>query len=80
MSSESIEDRVRRLGAEHFAVAIQDITEFQGPGDLPGWDSVGHLRLVQKLEEEFGLQFTVYDIMEFNSFGDICATLQRLLT
>ena len=32
------------------------------------WDSLGHMSLIAELEEEFGINFQMEDIIEFNSF------------
>ena len=39
-------------------------------GSLPGWDSLGHMRLIVELEEEFGVSFPTYllpEILDLNS-------------
>ena len=41
------------------------------PDDVPGWDSVGHMSLVSGLEEEFGVEFDVDDIMEMSTVARI---------
>jgi len=34
------------------------------PDDVKKWDSIGHMTMVAALEEKFGLQFEVDEIME----------------
>ncbi|HNQ56241.1 MAG: hypothetical protein DPW12_09575 [Rhodocyclaceae bacterium] len=46
------------------------------PADIPGWDSLGHVRLVAELEKVFGTTFEVDEVMEME---DVAAIL-RLLT
>ena len=41
------------------------------PDDVPGWDSVGHMSLVSGLEDEFGVEFDVDDIMEMTTVAKI---------
>ena len=36
--------------------------------DIPAWDSVGHMQLMTKLEEEFDIEMDVDDIIDFSSF------------
>ena len=46
------------------------------PGDLPGlkyqevggWDSAGHMALMAALEEAFGLELDIDDIIAFSSY------------
>lgn len=35
---------------------------------IPAWDSVGHMQLVAALEDEFGIEMDVDDIIDFSSF------------
>lgn len=44
-----------------------DVTSltFQG---IPLWDSIGHMNLIATLEETFGIQFEIDDIIDLSSF------------
>jgi len=35
---------------------------------IPSWDSVGHMQLMAALEESFGIEMDVDDIIEFSSY------------
>ena len=47
------------------------IDDSSGPGDIPGWDSLGTLRLVTAAEERFDLEFDLEDIAELTSISDL---------
>ena len=36
--------------------------------DVPAWDSVGHMGLMAKIEEAFGIMMEPDDIIDFSSF------------
>lgn len=36
--------------------------------DVAAWDSVGHMALMAALEETFGIELDIDDIIEFSSF------------
>ena len=36
--------------------------------DIAAWDSVGHMALMTALEETFGIEMEIDDIIEFSSF------------
>jgi acyl carrier protein len=36
--------------------------------DIAAWDSVGHMSLMAELEETFGIEMDIDDIIEFSSF------------
>jgi acyl carrier protein len=35
---------------------------------IPSWDSIGHMGLMARLEETFGIVFETDDIIDFSSF------------
>lgn len=47
-------------------------------GETAGWDSVGHLHLVAALEEEFGVELDIDDIVDLETFADARTILNRL--
>ena len=61
-----------------------DVFKFQGelresltPQEVKGWDSLGHLALVEALEEKFGVTLTDDDAMAMEDVGAIAAVLRR---
>ncbi|MDG3575269.1 acyl carrier protein [Rhizobium sp. YJ-22] len=36
--------------------------------EIPTWDSVGHMALMAALEEAFGIEMDIDDIIEFSSY------------
>lgn len=79
MDEERIRKDVLSLIGEQFSFPEDKINDSLGPGDLPRWDSIGHMQLVQKLENHFKISFSVFDIMEFNTVKEICLTVNKLL-
>lgn len=56
---------------EAFDVDPQAINMNTGPDDIENWDSMGHVSLVNCLEDAFGVSFDVDDIMEMESVREI---------
>jgi len=54
-----------------FDVEPRSVTPETKPGDIPGWDSMGHIVLVSSLEQAFGLSFDVDEVMEMEDVGRI---------
>ena len=50
-----------------------------GPADVSRWDSLGHLELIVRLEEEFGIKFNDGDAISMTSFGEIERVIARHL-
>ena len=63
----SFEQRVPNLLAEAFQVPQAEITSDLAFGDLPQWDSMGHMELMMLLEERFGIEISTETIAELVS-------------
>jgi acyl carrier protein len=72
----SLVDRVAQVFAKTLNYDAGRFSPATVPEDVPGWDSVGHMNLVAKLEEEFGQQFEVDDIMEMSTGAKIVEILR----
>ena len=46
----------------------EDINEKLEYNGVPEWDSIGHMTLMSKLEEEFNISLGTDDIVDFSSF------------
>ena len=62
-----------------FDVEPQSITLETVPGDIPAWDSMGHVALVSSLEREFGVSFDVDEVMEMENVRQIMKIVQTRL-
>ena len=70
-----MEARLRDLIAEVLGIAPGDV----GPElsrDSSGWDSLGHLKLITAVEQEYGISFTMDQILAVRSGAD----LERAIT
>ncbi len=45
--------------------------------DVPGWDSINHIRLVLKIESTFKVKFTIKEIQSFDSVGSLLSVTQK---
>jgi len=54
-----------------FGVAPESITIDTTPKDIPAWDSLGHMSLVSSLEQTFGFNFDVDEVMEMENVSQI---------
>jgi acyl carrier protein len=65
-----MEIRLREIVADVLDVDPQ-ITDDFSRDDESGWDSMAHLRLITAVEQAFGLKFTMQEIEEIRSYGDL---------
>jgi acyl carrier protein len=65
-------DEVRRLIAEVLHVPIEQVHDGLSFGDLPEWDSLGHMDLLMTLEERYGMPLAEELIARLISIEAIC--------
>ena len=58
------------LAAEIFEVERAAISETTRYGDVSGWDSVNHLRLVMEAERRFGVSYPFEKIPSMRTLSD----------
>lgn len=71
-----LREQVRALLAELFEVEEGEVGVDTQFGDLPKWDSMGHMDLMVALESQFGVEISAQSISELVSLPAILAHLQ----
>lgn len=66
-----LRETLRKLMAEVFEIGVDEVTAESAIGNLEGWDSLGHIRLVAALELAFGVTLTADDIVAMTSVAAI---------
>lgn len=59
------------LLAEVFHVSAADVRDDMSSVTIPEWDSMNYLIFISRLEENFGLSFTMDEVMNVQTIGDI---------
>lgn len=73
-------NRLKKLMADLFRCDVSQVTDEIGPGELPGWDSLGHVALMAEIQKQFGTHVPVEDAIAVESVTDLVAILDRLQT
>jgi acyl carrier protein len=71
-------EKLKRLVASLFKCDVNDVTDETGPGDIAGWDSLGHVALMVEIQTQFGRHVPVEDAIEVETVADLAAILERL--
>ena len=66
-----IEQKLKQVVLETLKIAASDYHEDLSAGDLPQWDSIGHVNLLMAVEKEFDVAFDVTDAIDIESVGDL---------
>jgi acyl carrier protein len=70
--------KLKRLMADLFKCDVSEVTDATGPGEIPGWDSLGHVALMGEIQKQFGAHVPVEDAIAIESVADLVAILERL--
>ena len=63
---------LRELKLDEFA--LEDSTT---ASQVPGWDSLNHVRILAAVEEQLGVRFGTLEILRLRNIGDLQALVDR---
>lgn len=75
--NQHLSNRIQELLAEAIHVPPEMVTGDMAFGDIPQWDSLGHMEVMLKLEEEYGVQIDTDAIAQLVSVPEICRFLEE---
>ncbi len=58
-------------------ISISQLTDESGPDSIENWDSYNGLLLIDELESEFGVKFSVDETYDVKVIGDIKRHLKK---
>lgn len=73
-----ISARLKKIMADLFRCDEAELTDDVGPGDINGWDSLGHVSLMSEIQNKFGTHIPVEDAIEIESIADIVTLLNSI--
>ena len=76
--NEALNTKLKEIIARVMRVDITVITEQCSTNTISAWDSLGHIRLVLALEEEFNLILNENQIEQMTSFVNICKLFEQI--
>lgn len=71
MTAPSIEEDLLNVAAHALGVAREDLNLQSGNHSVGTWDSLGHVTLVDAVEEAFSVSFPATEIVGFETLQDI---------
>jgi len=75
--STTLTEQVRDLLAGALQVPAEAVSPDLSFGDLPQWDSMGHMEVMMQLEERFGVEVSADTIAALTSLPAICNYLKE---
>jgi acyl carrier protein len=74
-----LEQKVIKIIADSLEVTEDQLTEDTAIGDIPEWNSLGHIVIISSLEKEFSINFDPEIIMDLEDVSDIVAAIEERL-
>lgn len=72
-----ISDRLKRVILTELDLEEFDLTDETIAGEVPGWDSLSHVRILSAVESEFGLRFRSLEILRLKNVGELQGLIDR---
>jgi acyl carrier protein len=76
-STDQLSAQVQTTLVEALRVAPEQVGPELAFGDLPQWDSMGHMEVMMALESRFGIEISADTIAALTSVPAICAYIQE---
>jgi acyl carrier protein len=77
VDTHDMESRLQTIFLDLFKVPASALHDGLAPDGVKGWDSLGHLSLIEALEAEFKLTFEDGDLTAMDTVGHIKDVLRR---
>jgi acyl carrier protein len=79
MKTEDTLTKTQQAFHEAFDIDPQSVSLDTRPDDIKGWDSLGQLALASSLEQAFGINLDVDDLMEMENVHEIVRIVRSKL-
>lgn len=80
MSDTGVLPKVQEAFQAVFDIDPKSFSLETSAGDVPGWNSLGHLSLTTHLEQSFGISFDVDELMEMENVREIVRIVSTKLS
>ena len=72
-----MEEKLKKIFTEVFQIDSVEVNFKSSAETIQKWDSLGHLRLVNAIEQAFKIQLTTQEIMEMCNFQKVIEILEQ---
>lgn len=66
-----MEEKIKQIVSSVLNISQADINDQTAMANIPVWDSLMHLSLVEALESNFSMRFTIEEITQLTSYKKI---------
>ncbi|MBQ9438966.1 MAG: acyl carrier protein [Lachnospiraceae bacterium] len=71
MDRDTLVKKLQKIFSDVFGEENLNINEGTTPGDIEAWDSLAQISILEAVQDEFNISFSIDEIMEMKSVGAI---------
>ena len=79
MELKEIREQIISLVKDHFKDAGKEIDASTTSADIPGWNSLMHVMLISRIEQELAIKFDLLQMIDMKSVEDIARAADALI-
>lgn len=71
MNSQNTLETIKKIVSEILKVDTSLVNLESGSKNIPGWDSLSNIHIISEIEKNFGVSFSLDEILSFKKIDDI---------
>lgn len=75
----NVREQIIGIIAKTLEIGVSKISDNSSIGDFPAWDSLGHMNLLQNIQDEFEVEFDPEEIIDLEDVNDIVKAVEKKL-
>jgi acyl carrier protein len=72
-----ISERLKRVILKTLELDEFDLRDGTLAGEVPGWDSLSHVKILMAVEGDYGIRFKTLEILRLRNVGDLQGLIDR---
>lgn len=76
---DNVKEKIIGIIANTLEIGVSEINDNSSIGDFPAWDSLGHMNLLQNIQDEFDIELDPEEIIELEDVQDIVKAVEAKL-
>lgn len=76
---ENIREQVYRIISQTLNIEPETVNDSLSVGDIPQWDSVGNLAIINQIEHQLSVEIPIEDLFELTSVGTIVKEIEKIV-
>ena len=72
-----IENEIKKIVLNSLKLDESEYDEELAAGDIPTWDSLGHLNLLMAIEDRFSISFDIADSIDIETIEDLIEVTKK---